>query len=57
MRYTMHAPKITVHASITARTFFEKRGYRVLREQQVERQGVLLTNYEMEKTAPGSHLP
>ena len=55
--YTMHAPKITVHASITARPFFEKRGYRVLREQQVERQGVLLTNYEMEKTAPGSHLP
>ena len=55
--YTMHAPKITVHASITARPFFEKRGYRVLREQQVERQGVLLTNYKMEKTAPGSHLP
>ena len=47
--FSQHAPKITVHASITARPFFEKRGYRVLREQQVERQGVLLTNYEMEK--------
>jgi len=41
--------KITTHASITARPFFEKRGYAVLREQQVERQGVLLTNFVMEK--------
>lgn len=39
---------ITTHASITARPFFEKRGYRVRKEQQVERQGVLLTNYVME---------
>lgn len=43
-------PGITTHASITARGFFEKRGYRVVKEQQVERRGVLLTNYEMEKT-------
>ncbi len=41
--------KITVHASLTARPFFEKRGYKVLREQQVERRGVLLTNCVMEK--------
>lgn len=40
---------ITTHASITARPFFEKRGYRVAREQQVERKGVLLTNFVMEK--------
>lgn len=40
---------ITTHASITARPFFEARGYRVQREQQVERKGVLLTNYIMEK--------
>lgn len=40
---------ITVAASITARPFFEKRGYRVVREQQVERRGVLLTNFVMEK--------
>lgn len=39
--------EITTHASITARPFFEKRGYRVVREQQVERHGVLLTNYVM----------
>ncbi len=40
---------IVTHASITARPFFEKRGYRVIKEQQVERQGVFLTNFIMEK--------
>lgn len=43
---------IVTHASITAKPFFEKRGYRVLREQQVERHGILLTNYVMEKKCP-----
>ena len=43
------APVITTHASITARPFFEGRGYRVLREQRVERHGVQMTNYVMEK--------
>ena len=41
--------KITTHASITAKPFFEKRGYKVAREQRVERNGVFLTNYVMEK--------
>ena len=41
--------RYTTHASITARPFFQARGYRVVKEQQVERQGVLLTNYIMEK--------
>ena len=40
---------ITTHASITAKPFFEKRGYSVVREQQVKRQGILLTNFVMEK--------
>ena len=40
---------IVTHASITARPFFEKRGYRVIKEQQVERRGISLTNYVMEK--------
>lgn len=40
---------IKTHASITAKPFFEKRGYRVVKEQQVERSGVKLTNYVMEK--------
>ena len=38
---------ITVHASITAKPFFEKRGYTVLKKQQVSRNGILLTNYIM----------
>ena len=38
---------VITHASITAKTFFEKRGYRVVKEQQVERKGVFLTNFEM----------
>lgn len=40
---------IITHSSITARFFFEKRGYTVIKRQQVEREGVLLTNYVMEK--------
>ena len=41
--------KIITHASITARPFFEKRCYRVVMEQQLERKGVFLTNFVMEK--------
>jgi len=40
---------IVTHASITARPFFEKRGYKVVKEQQVERKGIFLTNFVMEK--------
>lgn len=45
------APEFTVHASKTARTFFQSRGYQVVREQQVERRGVLLTNFVMTRPA------
>lgn len=41
--------KITVHASITAKPFFTSRGYTVMREQRVIREGIALTNYVMEK--------
>ena len=41
--------KITTHASITAKPFFEKRGCRVVRKQEVERRGIFLTNFVMEK--------
>lgn len=44
--------RVTTHASITAKPFFEKRGYGVIRSQQVERHGVLLTNFVMEKKLP-----
>lgn len=40
---------ITTHASITAKPFFEKRGYKVIKEQKVERQGIFLTNFVMAK--------
>lgn len=39
----------TVYASITALPFFEKMGYTVIHENIVERGGVLLKNYRMEK--------
>lgn len=39
----------SVHASITARPFFENRGYRTVARQEVIRRGVTLTNYKMEK--------
>lgn len=41
--------KITTHASFTAKPFFDKRGYCVIKEQQVERNGIFLTNFVMEK--------
>lgn len=44
------APVYVTHASITARPFFEGRGYRVVQPQQVECRGVWMTNYVMEKS-------
>jgi len=41
---------ITVYASITAKSFFEKRGYVVLKAQEVERRGVKLKNFVMKKS-------
>ncbi|MDD6237394.1 MAG: GNAT family N-acetyltransferase [Clostridiales bacterium] len=38
---------VTTDASITAKPFFEKRGYRTVREQTVIRRGQTLTNYRM----------
>ncbi len=46
------AQRYGTHASITARPFFARMGYAVVREQQVERRGVKLTNYIMEKKDP-----
>ena len=39
--------RLETHASITARPFFAARGYALLREQEVERGGILLKNYVM----------
>lgn len=45
----VEAERIVTHASITARPFFESRGYRVVRERRVVRRGVSMTNFRMEK--------
>lgn len=41
---------LKTYASITAKPFFERRGYEVVREQEVFRYGIALKNYEMQKT-------
>lgn len=41
--------KVLTHASITAKPFFLNRGYKVIREQEVIRHGVVLRNTVMEK--------
>lgn len=40
---------IVTHASITAKPFFKKRGYKVVKEQKVDRQGIFLINFVMKK--------
>ena len=40
---------ITTDASITARPFFERRGFQLVKENGIERDGVELINYAMEK--------
>ena len=42
--------RIFTEASVTARPFFERRGFRVVREQTLARRGVELTNFAMEKS-------
>ncbi len=43
------AEKITSEVSITARPFFERRGYRTVKEQKAKANRMYLTNYVMEK--------
>ena len=42
--------KLFTEASITAKPFFEKRGFTTVRQQEVERRGQKLINFVMEKT-------
>jgi putative acetyltransferase len=49
------AGELTVNASRTARPFFEREGFTVRAERQVERNGTILTNYRM--TSPIEHVP
>jgi putative acetyltransferase len=41
--------ELTAEVSITARPFFESRGFAVLKQQTVTRKGVAFTNYKMSK--------
>lgn len=41
--------RITTHASITAKPFFQQRDYKIVKKQEIIRRGVILTNYLMEK--------
>ncbi len=49
-----HKGDISVHVSRTARTFFEKRGYCILREESTEIRGEKLSYYVMEKKTADS---
>ncbi|MCW5749571.1 MAG: GNAT family N-acetyltransferase [Alphaproteobacteria bacterium] len=49
--------RLTAHVSITARPFFERQGFRVLKERRVERGGVVLVNYAMAKSLEPSAGP
>ncbi len=40
---------VTTQASVTAKPFFEHRGYSVVREQKSVRDGIALTNFLMER--------
>ena len=42
--------RFETHASVTARPFFERQGYRVEAENTVVRNGVTLVNYLMSKS-------
>lgn len=54
LEYSVNGKKITTHSSITARGFFENRGYRVILKQTVIKNGVPLANYVMEKNINSS---
>ncbi len=43
------ATRLTTEASLIARPFFLKNGWLVLEEERVERKGVLLTRFKMQK--------
>ncbi len=49
LEHAFEVSRITTYASITAKPFFLHRGYHIIREQQVVRSNIPLTNYMMEK--------
>ena len=49
LEHAFGVSKITTYASITAKPFFLHRGYNTIKEQQVIRSNIPLTNFIMEK--------
>ena len=49
LEQSVQGSNIVTHASITARPFFERRGYCVAKEQEVIRKGIALKNFVMKK--------
>lgn len=49
LEQAVYTDKVRTHASITAKPFFLQRDYKVIKEQQVIRKGIMLANYVMEK--------
>lgn len=47
---SLHLTQLFTEASITAKPFFERRGFQVVRSQQVERHGQVFTNFRMTKS-------
>lgn len=41
--------EIYTEASVTAKPFFERRGYQIIRSQKVERKGITMPNFQMSK--------
>jgi putative acetyltransferase len=44
--------RLSVHASLVARPFFEQHGYEIIREERVIRDGIEFIRYEMRKDRP-----
>lgn len=49
LAFIQGATDLTTAASLAARPFFERHGWGVLKEEQVERGGVILKRYQMQK--------
>ncbi len=55
--HDLHIQELAVEASITAKPFFERYGFIIVKKQQVEIRGVMLTNFLMAKSLVESGLP
>lgn len=55
LEYIVMVDTVITDASISAKAFFQHRGYHLLQEQQVIRKGISLTNYKMIKHLSQTH--